>query len=115
MATQTVLVTGASRGIGKAIAERCVDDGLEVIGLSTSAKDDLPWRHYGVDLAGEDAKAQLAEIIDKHRPCRFVGNAGVLINGRLEDVDAADFDRLMRVNLLSLMETARSDVACLER
>lgn len=106
MATQTVLVTGASRGIGKAIAERCVDDGLEVIGLSTSAKDDLPWRHYGVDLAGEDAKAQLAEIIDKHRPCRFVGNAGVLINGRLEDVDAADFDRLMRVNLLSLMETA---------
>ena len=66
----------------------------------------MPWRHYGVDLAGEDAKAQLAEIIDKHRPCRFVGNAGVLINGRLEDVDAADFDRLMRVNLLSLMETA---------
>ncbi|EHI49202.1 putative dehydrogenase [SAR116 cluster alpha proteobacterium HIMB100] len=106
MGKQTVLVTGASRGIGKAIAERCLDDGLEVVGLSTSASNDLPWRHYGVDLAGEDAKAQLAEIIDKHRPCRFVGNAGVLINGRLEDVDAADFDRLMRVNLLSLMETA---------
>ena len=106
MGKQTVLVTGASRGIGKAIAERWLDDGLEVIGLSTSASDDLPWRHYGVDLAGVDAKAQLAEIIDKHRPCRFVGNAGVLINGRLEDVDAADFDRLMRVNLLSLMETA---------
>ena len=106
MAKHTVLVTGASRGIGKAIATRCLEDGLEVIGLSTTAREDLPWAHYGVDLAGPDAKAALAEIIARHRPCRYVGNAGVLINGRLEDVRSDDFDRLMRVNLLSLMETA---------
>ena len=106
MAKHTVLVTGASRGIGKAIATRCLEDGLEVIGLSTTAREDLPWTHYGVDLAGPDAKAALGEIIARHRPCRYVGNAGVLINGRLEDVRSDDFDRLMRVNLLSLMETA---------
>ena len=106
MARKTVLVTGASRGIGKATALRCLEDGLEVIGLSTTARDDLPWTHYGLDLAKCDAKAQLQGIITKHRPCRFVGNAGVLISGRLEDVDTNDFDRLMRVNLLSLMETA---------
>ena len=106
MAKHTVLVTGASRGIGKAIATRCFEDGLEVIGLSTTAREDLPWTHYGVDLAGPDAKAALGEIIARHRPCRYVGNAGVLINGRLEDVRSDDFDRLMRVNLLSLMETA---------
>jgi len=106
MARQTVLVTGASRGIGKAIAQRCLEDGLEVIGLSTTARDDLPWTHYAVDLATSFAKARLSEIIKKHRPCRFVGNAGVLINGRLEDIEADDFDQLMRVNLFSLMETA---------
>jgi len=106
MAKNTVLVTGASRGIGKAIATRCLEDGLEVIGVSTTADDSLGWTHYGVDLAAQDAKSQLAQIIEKHRPCRFVGNAGVLINGRVEDVKADDFDRLMRVNLLSLMETA---------
>ena len=107
MAQETVLVTGASRGIGKAIAERCFEDGLEVIGLSTTARGDLPWTHYGVDLAKPNAKAQLQDIVAEHRPCRFVGNAGVLISGCLEDVDANDFDRLMRVNLLSLMETAQ--------
>ena len=106
MSKNTVLVTGASRGIGHAIATRCQQDGLEVIGVSTTANDSFGWTHYGVDLASPQAKSKLADIIEKHRPCRFVGNAGVLINGRLEDVKADDFDRLMRVNLLSLMETA---------
>ena len=107
MAKNTVLVTGASRGIGHAIASRCIADGYEVIGLSSQATDAMPWQHYGVDLAGPDAISHLSEIITKHRPCRFVGNAGVLINGRLEDVKADDFARLMRVNLLSLMETTQ--------
>ena len=107
MAKNTVLVTGASRGIGHAIASRCMADGYEVIGLSSQASDDMPWQHYGVDLAGQDATSLLSDIITKHRPCRFVGNAGVLINGRLEDVKADDFNRLMRVNLLSLMESTQ--------
>ena len=107
MAKNTVLVTGASRGIGHAIASRCIADGYEVIGLSSQASDAMTWQHYGVDLAGSDATSHLSEIITKHRPCRFVGNAGVLINGRLEDVKADDFARLMRVNLLSLMETTQ--------
>ena len=106
MSRKTVLVTGASRGIGKATALRCLEDGLEVIGLSTTARDDLPWPHYGVDLGNSTSKAQLQDIITRHRPCRFVGNAGILISGRLEDIGLADFDRLMRINLFSLMETA---------
>ena len=56
MAQKTVLVTGASRGIGKATALRCLKDGLEVIGLSTTARDDLPWPHYGVDLGNSSSK-----------------------------------------------------------
>ena len=107
MAKNTVLVTGASRGIGHGIARRCMADGYEVIGLSSQPSDAMPWQHYGVDLADPDATSHLSKIITKHRPCRFVGNAGVLINGRLEDVKADDFARLMRVNLLSLMETTQ--------
>ena len=103
MARKTVLVTGASRGNEKATALRCLEDGLEVIGLSTTARDDLPWPHYGLDLGNSRAKAQLQDIIMKYQPCRFVGNVGILISGRLEDVGSADFDRLMRINLFSLL------------
>ena len=60
MAKNTVLVTGASRGIGHAIASRCIADGYEVIGLSSQASDAMPWQHYGVDLAGPDATSHLS-------------------------------------------------------
>ena len=105
MARNTVLVTGASRGIGHAIAKDCKAKGMEVIGLSSKVPDNVDWTHYGVDLTAVNSGDQLKEIIEKHRPARFVGNAGLLISGRLEDVNAEDFQRLMQINLFSLMQT----------
>ena len=107
MARNTVLVTGASRGIGHAIAKDCQAKGMEVIGLSSKVPEGVDWKHYGVDLTSSDSGDQLKEIIEKHRPARFVGNAGLLISGRLEDVTQADFQRLMQINLFSLMQTCQ--------
>ncbi len=107
MAKNTVLVTGASRGIGHAIAKDCQARGMEVIGLSSSVPDNLDWQHYGVDLTAAESGDQIRDIVERHRPARFVGNAGLLISGRLEDVTAADFQRLMQINLFSLMQTAQ--------
>lgn len=107
MACNTVLVTGASRGIGHAIAKDCQAKGMEVIGLSSKVPDNVDWTHYGVDLTAANSGNQLKEIIEKHLPARFVGNAGLLISGRLEDVNAEDFQRLMQINLFSLMQTCQ--------
>ena len=107
MARNTVLVTGASRGIGQAIGKDCQAKGIKVIGLSSKVPDKVDWTHYGVDLTADNAGDQLNEIIEKHRPARIVGNAGLLISGRLEDVKAEDFQRLMQINLFSLIQTCQ--------
>ena len=67
----TAIVTGASRGFGKAIAATLTDAGAKVIGLARTPAD-------GVQ-AGDAADPALAErLIREHRPRILVLNAGAL-------------------------------------
>jgi NAD(P)-dependent dehydrogenase (short-subunit alcohol dehydrogenase family) len=67
----TAIVTGASRGFGKAIAATLTDAGAKVIGLARNPAD-------GVQV-GDAADPALAErLIREHRPRILVLNAGAL-------------------------------------
>ena len=70
-ADRTALVTGASRGIGKSIAERLTKDGFFVVGTSTT-----------------DAGIETIE--------RYLGDRGGGVTMRIEDVASVDaaFDRI---------------------
>ncbi|MCR9256745.1 MAG: SDR family oxidoreductase [Alphaproteobacteria bacterium] len=103
MARNTILITGVSRGIGKALATRAAADGYEVIGISRSPAADFPGTHYAVDLGHASAKEALREIGEKHGPCRLVANAGVIRAALVEDVTDGDFDLTMRTNLQSVI------------
>ena len=103
MGRETVLVTGASRGIGRAIAERALAEGFRVVGLARTPVADAGWLHATVDLAAPDARARLAEIAAEHGPCRLVANAGIVRAGAVETVTDADFEASMRINLQAVV------------
>jgi NAD(P)-dependent dehydrogenase (short-subunit alcohol dehydrogenase family) len=100
MANGSVLITGASRGIGKAIAKCLASQGHQVIGVSRREAKDFPGRIFAADLSDPTAaKAIFAEIADSYKILRLVHNAGLIEPAKIEDITDGQFDAMMRLNV----------------
>lgn len=95
----TAIVTGGSAGIGRAIAQRLVERGEEVISLDLEPTD-LKVRHIKVDLTDAEATRQVAEELGKcYSITTLIHNAGVIRPALLPEVKLADFNALVNLHL----------------
>lgn len=104
---RTAVVTGASSGLGRAIAELLLHNGASVIGLQrrTDIQLEGDFTAVAVDLADSTAIAAVAdEILARHEVHILVNNAGINIRHRFEEFPLDDFDRVMQVNLRAVVE-----------
>jgi len=107
---RVTLITGASRGIGRAIAGQQAALGDTVIGLSRRApEDDFPGAYYTADLTDPDETADvLRRIGERHAVDRLVNNAGFFVPTRVEDTTLEDFDAQIAVNLRAPLQCAQA-------
>ena len=111
---KTVLLTGATGGLGRAIAEKLASRGSHVV-LSSRKADELialaeslPGDGHRVvvaDLAIEGAAERL--VADAGDVDILVANAGLPGSGRLENFTQEEIERAIRVNLESPVKMAR--------
>jgi NAD(P)-dependent dehydrogenase (short-subunit alcohol dehydrogenase family) len=105
-----VLITGASQGIGRAIATRVIQDGYRVINLDKKAPKSLleGETYHSIDLMDPQAMEELIPKITKQEPIlRLVNNAGFIRPGALENTTLDDFEAVMALNLRAPMLLAQ--------
>jgi glucose 1-dehydrogenase len=117
-----ILLTGASRGIGRAIAERLARPDASLALCAAAPSRDLDeaaeaCRGYGArvealsgDLAARETPARLVEaaVAAFGGLDAVVSNAGIALPGRLDEIDEAAWDRVFAVNARSAWLLARA-------
>ncbi|MCB1759994.1 MAG: SDR family oxidoreductase [Gammaproteobacteria bacterium] len=107
------LVTGASRGIGRAVAQRLLDEGRHVIGLARRFDDELLSRNQfdavAIDLAQLDQLPQRLKQLQRAHPLPsgIICAAGQGRFGALEQFSATQIRNLVDLNLTSQILLAR--------
>lgn len=100
-----VVVTGVSRGIGKAIAERFISNGDTVIGIGRSNTIAAPnFKFVCCDLSDSKQVDTLRFPFAEHNEIVLVNNAGAIgeIN-RIADIDSNTIEEVINVNTIAPM------------
>ena len=112
-----ILITGVTRGLGRALTEWYIAHGHTVIGCGRSAEvlnlrftHPAPHDFSALDVAEESKVALWAEkVLARHGPPDFLLNNAALINNPapLWEITSREFDRLIDVNIKGVANVLR--------
>lgn len=106
---QTILITGASKGIGFATAQQLAAEGHRVIGLARNILGvDFPGELRSCDLAdATQTDAVLREIVATAEIDGVVNNVGVALPQSLDKLDLATLHTVFDLNVRSAVQTTQ--------
>jgi 3-oxoacyl-[acyl-carrier protein] reductase len=112
---RALLVTGASRGLGRAIAERAIAAGYEVVGLARTAVE-APFPIHACDVADAAAVKAVASALPRETPLWGVVNAaGIAAMNLALMTPPATVQRVIATNLMGAIHVSQAFAPALVR
>ncbi|MCM3294066.1 3-ketoacyl-ACP reductase [Paenibacillus sp. MER 180] len=122
LTNKTALITGAGKGIGKALAESLAQEGvhlgliartsadLEALQAELTAKYDIRVAIATADVAvQDDVNRAVASLTEQLGAIHIVvNNAGIAKFGKLVDMDPQEWERIIQVNLMGTYYVTRT-------
>lgn len=109
--SKTIFITGASSGLGQALAYELVHQGHAVFGTSRSPKGDQGnIRMITMDVQQEaSVRAAIQQVVEEAgRIDVVVNNAGIGIAGPLEESNMEEIERVINTNVLGVIRVCRA-------
>lgn len=107
--SRTVLISGATKGIGRALGQRLADQGHQVIGIARTSDANFPGELRTVDLADREATAAVLDDISSANPIdAVVNNVGLVRPQALEEVTLDALDAVLDVNLRTAIQLTQA-------
>jgi 3-oxoacyl-[acyl-carrier protein] reductase len=109
MPKRRVLVSGASRGIGREVVDRLIAEGHEPIGLARNKPSDYPGQFHAVDLGDRAATAAtLDTIVAEGRVDAVVNNVGFARFGHIGSIDLDDLFLAYDMNVRTAVQVVQA-------
>ena len=115
---KNILITGVNRGIGKALAEKFLNEGFFVIGTSTTGQCDFQNKNLKVfmlELSNPESINRCVKEITLFgkKIDILINNAGIAIDVEKNRVDVKDLHKTLEVNLIGTIDFTEQTIPLL--